>query len=814
MIVGILSRIAPFLILLAVIAAPPALAGYQGDLGSYNGQIAGPSGNFYYSVGVGMTAGEPSPTLNNNLLVSGTVAYSINDPYDSFTVSFTRNHKVSVESGVFGYEHEPSIAVDPGNPDNVVVASHHEGLAGLPNAIGVYYSMDGGATWAGPLVMPLAQEGDIYHSDPALASTGDGVFYLAYMSIGPRETPGGYYLSASIVVAKSVDGGATWSIIHVIEPNYLIDEMNQSGIIPFSVMLDKPYISAARVGGSDVVVVTYTAIADGYDTINRLSTTILRITAVVSPDGGSTWIGPSTVAEAVNTSEGMRFGGGIQVLQGSNPAVSPDGSIYVAYYDSLSDGYLEGKAAIMVSVSQDFGQTWSKPEQAAVIGREMDYYSPSGFRMAASMFPSIDVSPDGTIYVAYASAGQDDPGDVFLVYKTPESQVWEEPLMISRGEGSLQFFPWLDVDESGRVHVIWGDTMNDPSHMSYHVIYATFDPASGSIEYGQVTDYASFALGVFFIGDYFNVAASQGQVYAVWTDARMSIKKVGSLIYIGGDTSIFYAKLGERPQPRLIIAPEELEAGRAAIASIQLEDFPSYGVYMLSIEGVPLTGIDSLIFTDELGRAVQKTILPPLASGSYSLQLVAFSDSSIHAEKDVTYIDVVLGAVDASKQEILESVRETAMSTGSALESLETRMASLEEIARQNSQDIGEIKGSLDDVSASVDTLSSRLGDIEASINSKIDTASEDIKNEVRSEGEKTRSTVNSMLGEIESLINEKTSGIMGAIEELGTSIQKGVEEAKGDAETAISRGNMAIGLSVLALLAGLGGVVLAFRKA
>ncbi|WP_062662320.1 sialidase family protein [Aeropyrum camini] len=403
-------RAVAFLILLSIITASPALAGYPGG-GEHASQPSVSGDMFYYSMAAGMTAAAPSPVLEDKLLLA-TSGISAENPYSSFTVSFTRNSKVSVEAGRFGFEHEPSVAVDPGNPDNIVVAAHHEGLAGLPNAIGVYYSLDGGSTWTGPIVMPLANESDIYHSDPALAATGDGVFYIAYMSIGPREMPGGYFFSASIVVAKSVDGGATWSVINVIDPGYIIDEMSQNGIIVFDVMLDKPYIAAARVGGSDIVAVTYTAIADGYDPAKGVSVTIFRITAVISPDGGSTWIGPSTVAEKVNTSQGFGPGGQFEVLQGSNPAVAPTGEVYVAYYDSLSDGYLEGRAAIMVSSSQDLGQTWSEPEQAAVIDREMEYYSPAGFRMAASMFPSMDVSPDGTIYIAYASATSGDPGDV------------------------------------------------------------------------------------------------------------------------------------------------------------------------------------------------------------------------------------------------------------------------------------------------------------------------------------------------------------------------------------------------------------------
>lgn len=299
----------------------------------------------------------------------------------------------------------------------------------------------------------------------------------------------------------------------------------------------------------------------------------------------------------------------------------------------------------------------------------------------------------------------------------------------------------------------------------------------------------------------------------MWTDTRMSLRKVGPLIYIGGDTSIFLAKLGERPEPRLEVAPGELEAGRAAIAELRLEDFPSYGVYMLSIEGVTLTSIDTLIFVDEQGRAVQRTILPPLASGSYSLQLVAFSDSSIHAEKEITYTDVVIQAVDTSRQEILNSIQQTAGDTGAALEALQARMEALEEIARQNSQDISEIKGELVNVSTGVSSLSSKLDDVESSIASKIDTAAEDLKTEVRSEGEKTRSTVDSVLGEIKMLIEDRTSGIMDAIDGLKNAVEQRVTEVEGNAETALNRGNIAMGLSVLALLAGLGSVVIAFRK-
>jgi hypothetical protein len=43
---------------------------------------------------------------------------------------------------------------------------------------------------------------------------------------------------------------------------------------------------------------------------------------------------------------------------------------------------------------------------------------------------------------------------------------------VNDDDGSaLQFFPAIDVDPDGVVHVMWGDMRDDPSQIRYHIYY-------------------------------------------------------------------------------------------------------------------------------------------------------------------------------------------------------------------------------------------------------------------------------------------------------------------------------------------------------
>ncbi|RPJ80916.1 MAG: exo-alpha-sialidase, partial [Acidobacteria bacterium] len=107
---------------------------------------------------------------------------------------------------------ETTIVVNPSNPDHAVGGYHSYQMSFLgATIIGRIFSttsvtFDGGATWQ-QVVPPITPYQ--FSGDPALAFDANGRLYLA--SIADHEGPGGSYTAPSVVVARSDDGGMTWS---------------------------------------------------------------------------------------------------------------------------------------------------------------------------------------------------------------------------------------------------------------------------------------------------------------------------------------------------------------------------------------------------------------------------------------------------------------------------------------------------------------------------------------------------------------------------------------------------------------------------
>ncbi len=214
-----------------------------------------------------------------------------------------------------------------------------------------------------------------------------------------------------------------------------------------------------------------------------------------SDDGGASW--SRHVLQPDETFPGHPGTGVIN--QGSEPVVSPDGSIHVAWERGfLSPYFSQGIAGqwpeIRVISSFDGGATWtpaaagppsSGANPAGVRVASIcagDLFPPSGYdRNRTNSFPRIAVAESGPyrgrLYVTWqdcriANGGpmpaplgpEDDFGydlghpdtDVYLAYSDDDGATWSAPILAAGGgDGLIQFWPTVSVGPAGTVDLTY-----------------------------------------------------------------------------------------------------------------------------------------------------------------------------------------------------------------------------------------------------------------------------------------------------------------------------------------------------------------------
>jgi len=502
------------------------------------------------------------------------------------TSKFTNNFRVTGNASLFPLEDEPSIAVTNQTGHFLMVVGANSLSTGEMVS---YLSKDEGTHWIGPSLLSLSRANDSFASDPGLSVSRTGTFYYSFLSIGS------FFFGSSgqddVVVATSQDGG-NWTN-HV-----AVQRRAFNSSIPFnnfSELFDKPYIS---VGPSktnpfaDAIYVTYTDFVSSCSNIGFLCNQNSTIMQVHSTNGGVTWSKPVAVSPTATFPQNAMTG---RLVQGSMPAVAPDGDLYVAYYDSGKDGWLNASASVMITKSVDGGKSFAPPTQAALIPQQLTFRSAGnffGFRWWSSMFPSMDVAPDGTVYIAYGARQSKvslDSADVYLVASIDGGVTWTQPRKINDDSTQNgQFFTWLKVSSDGIVHIIWGDQRLDPVGIGYDIFYAEATNHGTTISgNNRVTDVGTdpmFTIG--FVGDYFNMAVYGNQVYPVWTDGRRGVMSLGREFLLG-ETDIYVARIGPRDTPSITIG-SSAPAGYQAPTTMSGSGLPREAYFVVRMNGIGL----------------------------------------------------------------------------------------------------------------------------------------------------------------------------------------------------------------------------------
>lgn len=376
-----------------------------------------------------------------------------------------------------GFFNEPAIAVNPANPQQLVVAWQVNASAA--------YSPDGGRTWT--IAEGTAPKDYRVSGDVSVVYDASGAALLCYIAFDKLGTTNYWAHGATrngIFVRRSPDGGKTWNP----EPSTVISHATTPGI-PFE---DKPWIVADTGSGPHrgniYVGWTQFTLSESHLLFSR------------STDGGKSWSLPirlSSVPGLPRDDNGA--------LEGFHGVVGPDGTLYAIW---------DNRDGIMMAVSRDGGKTFSKDRR--VIAAGPGYFGITGVARSNG-FPQIGLDPrSGNLYVAWSDYTNGDV-DAFVASSADHGATWTAPVRVNSDpihNGADQFFQWLAVDPtSGAVNLVFYDRRPDNRYTGVTLARST-DGGKSFTNYAL--DREMFEADGDFLGDYLAITAFGNKAFAAW----------------------------------------------------------------------------------------------------------------------------------------------------------------------------------------------------------------------------------------------------------------------------------------------------------
>ncbi|MGA9640749.1 MAG: exo-alpha-sialidase [Terriglobales bacterium] len=405
--------------------------------------------------------------LYSKLVFLMLVAFALAAPAWAAPAQFTSQRRIGF---LTGDQWEPAVAADASG--HVFALYPHYGkvpgcaACRIPTML-LVVSADNGKTWQRPHVMFASGSGQ-FDAQIAVDPVDRRTVYAAWLENKKRE----------VMLAKSVDSGATWSFTIAARS----DEE-----------LDKP---ALAVRGQNV-----------YLAFNHEE----QVWVTASQDGGR-----SFTPARVNADNRPGWS-----LLGS-ATVDPAGNAYLAWASYSKAGGARGSVNLFVSKSSDAGKTWSSKSldvSPAAPGCQEEECGEA--YLGAQIALASD--SDGTLYAlwsaGHASLG---PQQIYFSSSTNGGENWLPRIAVSSASADTEdAFPAIVAGNAGDVRIAWMDSRNTPYWNTYYR-----SSSNGGATWTDESRVSTYVPGYSYIkkdgfrfpfGDYFGMAIdSLGDTHLVW----------------------------------------------------------------------------------------------------------------------------------------------------------------------------------------------------------------------------------------------------------------------------------------------------------
>jgi hypothetical protein len=416
---------------------------------------------------------------------------------------------------------EPSVAVNPLNPENLLGATMF--ISNRETLPGAFASFDGGKTWRddGPLPLP---PNTTFGDDVTVAFDAQGTGFVCAMA-----TNGQVRQDRGVYVWRTDDGGRTFHA-------------------PVAAMIDQfadhPGIAAVTAPGPGGANVYASWVAEdhgalGFSRSTDGGRTFSAPRNISTPPGGvsvtATAAGPSGAVYSVFEAARRSFdrpGDHDFLLPGNDgdslPATRTAGMVDAPRHgDAVQHA---DDAQVEVVSSTDYGRSFGQP---AVLGPAPSMIAVSP-QQDLSTGPELAADPrDGTVYVAYATYRHaSGHTDIVVAHSHDGGHTWSKPVRASAPPhpgDAIYFQPQVTVDGTGAVDVTYfalahdrvsvilaRSTTHGASFDGYQTVTSqSFDPNLGMRGPGK-----GGKQSLWWIGDYQGLAAGGDMIHPFWNDTR------------------------------------------------------------------------------------------------------------------------------------------------------------------------------------------------------------------------------------------------------------------------------------------------------